>query len=186
MTPLASELALIVPNELVFLNTVIAALFAVTMSNFPSPSISATPKLLETLFAKKSTLGAKEVPALMEPAVVVFLKTESVVVPPTIISGFPSPSISQAAIATAEDGTAKSTFARKDIVPGLLTLRSMLTLVPKLFAVAISSLPSPSMSATTIPIGRLPVVSVTAAAKEEELTIPTLLMLRYIATLLEL
>lgn len=92
-----------------------------TMSDFPSPSISARLSSVGVVPTVKSTFAANE-PALIVPAVLVFRKTDNVVPPAldTVISVFPSPSTSPDVRIRGVEPEVKSTFAANEMVPGKL------------------------------------------------------------------
>ena len=167
----ANELVLIKPVVLVFLKTEIVLLetFVTTKSGFPSPSMSpiATPCGLEPVV--KSTLVAKE-PVPIEPAVLVFLNNETVllVMFVTAKSGLPSPSISPIATFSGPVPVVKSTLALNEpavIEPEVLVFLKTETVLLVKFVTAKSGLPSPSMSQKVTPSGAVPVVMSTFAAK---------------------
>jgi hypothetical protein len=121
----AKELVVIEPETLVFLKTetVLLISFITTRSGLPSPSKShiATPSGYEPVV--KSTFEAKEL-AVMEPETLVFLKTETVLLPVfvTTKSGLPSPSKSPIAILPGVVPAAKLVIDANDDVSMLFEL----------------------------------------------------------------
>ena len=104
-TPAANEPVVIEPEVLVFLNieTVLLFTLVIIKSGLPSPSISPVAIQYAPVPVAKSILESNE-PAVTDPEVLVFLKTETkfeeeeLVISVTIISGLPSPSISLMAV----------------------------------------------------------------------------------------
>ena len=151
-TLVANEPVVIEPEVLVFLKTeiVLLALFVTARSGLPSPSMSPRATQYGVVPGVKSTLAANE-PVVMEPEVLVFLYTETVlpVSLATTKSDLPSPSISTITIPSGTVPVVKSTLAAKEPVvmePEVLVFLRTETVLPLLFATAKSGLPSPSMS----------------------------------------
>jgi hypothetical protein len=170
------------PEELVFLKIEIVLLFsfATTKSGLPSPSTSPAATLVGLDPVVKSTFEAKEL-AVMEPEVLVFLKTETelLLLFATVKSGFPSSSTSLTATLYGLAPVVKSTFEAKELdvmEPEVLVfLKTEIVLLPQ-FATVKSGLPSPSTSLTAILIGVSPVVKSTFGAKELDVIEPEVLV----------
>jgi hypothetical protein len=115
----ANELAVMEPDVLIFLKTETELLlaFATTRSGLPSPSTSQMAVPYGLVPGTKSSLEANEL-AVMEPELLVFLKTETVLllIFVTTMSGLPSPSTSQMAKPNELDPDVMSTFEAKDVV----------------------------------------------------------------------
>ena len=130
----------------------------------------------------KSTLAANEL-APMEPDVLVFLNTETVLLVAfaTTKSGLPSPSISPIATTSGPVPVVKSTFAANELAvmnPEVLVFLKTETVLPLLFVTAKSGLPSPSMSPMATLYGPAPVVKSTLAANELAVMEPEVLVFR--------
>jgi hypothetical protein len=119
----------------------------------------------------KSILEAKEL-AVIEPEVLVFLKTETVLLTKfvTTISGLPSPSTSPIATLMGSSPVVKSTLGAKELAvmePEALVFLKTET-VPSLTLVTTrSGLPSPSTSLMAAKAGPDPVVKSNFGAKDE-------------------
>ena len=116
----------------------------------PSPSKSPTLTKVGWAPVANVTPAANET-EVIEPVTAVFLKTEMELAAKllTIISGFPSPSMSANSTPLGLPPVAKSTLASSELavmVPGVAELRNTETLLPELLETAISVLPSPSIS----------------------------------------
>ena len=106
------------------IETVLLPLFVTTMSDLLSPSRSKIKIPMVFVPTWKSALADNE-PVVMEPGVLMFLKTETVLLTSfvTAMSGFPSPLMSLIAIWFALHSVAKPTLDAKElvvIVPGVL------------------------------------------------------------------
>ena len=148
----AKELVVIEPEALVFLKTetVLLNLFVTTKSGLPSPSTSPVPTLTGDDPVVKSTLEPKEL-AVIEPEVLVFLKTETVllVLFVRIRSGLPSPSTSHITTPEGYDPVVMSSFEAKELEvmePEVLVFLKTETVLLLVFVTTRSSLPSPSTS----------------------------------------
>ena len=105
------------PDVLVFLNieTLLPGPFETARSGLPSPSISPMATKYGPVPVGKSTLVAND-PAVMEPEVLVFLNTETVLLPvfAVTMSILPSPSISPMATKYGAVPVTKSTLVAND------------------------------------------------------------------------
>ena len=180
----ASEAASMVPDVAVFLNTptLLAPVLTTTMSGRLSPSRSETDRFIAPDPAAKSTLVAKE-PVVSAPLTVVFLNTEMLdqKLLTTIISGFPSPSISATAMPFGTPPAAKFTLVAREaelIVPLVAVFRKTEILLPVELATTISSFPSPSRSATATLFGVPPAANSTLAANDPAVSVPAVEILR--------
>jgi hypothetical protein len=164
----AKELVVIDPEVLVFLRTETLALsvLVTTRSGLPSPSKSFIATQVGFVPVAKSTREAKEL-AVIDPEVLVFLKTETTLLPlvaPTM-SSFPSPSTSPTAIMYWPPPVVNPTFGANELVvigPEVLVFLSTEVLPLEIK----SSLPSPSISPGIMHIGFVPVAKSTCEAKE--------------------
>ena len=128
----------------------------------------------------KSTLAANE-PAVIVPAILMFLKTETVllVLLVTTRSGLPSPSISPMTTQVGIVPVAKSTLAANELAvidPEVLVFLKTEMVLAVQFATARSGLPSPSMSPMAMLYGPVPVVKSTLAENEPAVIVPETLM----------
>ena len=124
----------------------------------------------------KSTFEAKEL-AVTVPTVLVFMKTETVLLPlfGTTKSGLPSPSTSPMEAPYGHAPVVKSTFEAKELAaiePGELVFLKIEIVLLLRFEVTKSSLPSPSRSPMVTKFGVVPVVKSTFEAKELEVIVP--------------
>src|SRR4030042_5453577 len=137
---------------------------------------------------EKSTRAANE-PVVMEPEMLVFLNTETVLLVSftTTKSGLPSPSISLMAIIDGIIPVVKSTLVSKEpvvIYPGVLVfLRTDSVLRPSLLTIS-SGLPSPAIALITTANGSGAIVKSTRAANEPAVMEPEVLVFRKTETVL--